>query len=247
MNGILYIFLLAFLGSIAGLLGGMIVLVKEDLAKKYSIYLISFAAGVMLTVTFLDLLPAAVEKGGESVFVLILVGLVGFFLAEDFLIHYHHHETHEHSLKSAVPLIVISDTLHNFIDGIIICVSFVASPPLGFLVALSTFFHEIPQEIGDYSVLLSTGMSKVKIFIINILSASTTFLGVIGTLLLMEKSQNFIGPLLGVASGMFLYIASADILPELVKESRVKGKLGVAGSFLLGILVMFMLIKLMPE
>ena len=74
MTGILYIFLLAFLGSIAGLLGGMIVLVKEELAKKYSIYLISFAAGVTLTVTFLDLLPAAVEKGGEGVFLLILVG-----------------------------------------------------------------------------------------------------------------------------------------------------------------------------
>jgi zinc and cadmium transporter len=244
---IIPLFLLAFLGSFAGLAGGLLLLWKENLAKKFSIYLISFAAGVILSATFVDLLPEAVHEGGEGVFVLMLIGLVAFFLIEDLFLHFHHHEKHEHSLKSAVPLIVFSDTVHNFIDGIVISVSFLANPNLGFIVALATFFHEIPQEIGDFGVLISAKLSKIKVLGANILSSFATFLGVGLTVLLSEKLANLIGPLLGLACGMFLYIALVDILPELVKTEKNKDKIKIAGSFLFGVVLMVLLSSILPH
>ena len=241
------LFFLAFLGSIAGLSGGLLLLWKQDLAKKISIYLISFAAGVILSATFLDLLPEAVREGEENVYVLVLLGLIIFFLIEDLFLHFHHHEKHEHSLKGAVPLVVFSDSVHNFIDGIVITASFIADPSLGLLVALATFFHEIPQEIGDFGVLISAGLSKTKVLGANILSALATFLGVGFTLLLTEKLTGMIGPLLGLASGMFIYIASVDILPELVKVNSTKDKLKIAGAFLFGVLLMFTITRILPD
>lgn len=239
---------LSFIGSMAGLAGGLVLLWKEKLAKSASTYLISFAAGVILATAFLDILPEALEKQGEGVFLLVLIGLVVFFLAEDLILHFHHHEGHGHSLKTVVPLVVIGDSIHNFIDGVVIAATFLTDPKLGFLVALATFFHEIPQEIGDFAVLLNSGISKAKVLLANLISAAATFAGAILTVLFLERSSNLIGPLLGLAAGMFLYIASADILPQLVTSSH-EGKTSrwsIAGSFLLGILLIYLLTTLIP-
>lgn len=240
------LFLLLFLGSVAGLLGGMLLIWNERFAKTNSIHLISFAAGVMLAVTFLDILPEAQAQGGEGIFLLALIGLVAFFLVEDFLLHFHHHEGHAHSLKSVVPLLLVSDSVHNAIDGIVITASFLADVRLGLIVALATFCHEIPQEIGDFAVLLSAGVSKAKVIFYNFLTALTTFLGAMVTLLLAEHSQNLIGPLLGLAAGMFLYISSADILPEVVRGTKKEIKWHTAGFFLSGVLLIYVLTKFMP-
>lgn len=235
-----------FLGSIAGLSGGLLLLWKEKFAKKYSIHLISFAAGVILATAFLDLLPEAVKLGGENVFLLALVGLVSFFLAEDLLLHFHHHEEHAHSLSSVVPLLVVSDSIHNFIDGVIIAASFLVDIKLGMVVALATFFHEVPQEIGDFAVLRSAGVAKGKVIFYNFLSALATFFGAFLTILITEKSTVLLGPLIGLATGMFLYIASADILPELVKGEHKNFRWHTAGFFLSGILLIFFLTKWIP-
>lgn len=240
------LFLLLFLGSVAGLAGGLLLIVNSSFARANSIHLISFAAGVMLAVTFLDILPEAFTAGGESVFLLSLVGLVVFFLVEDFILHFHHHEGHEHKLSSIVPLILTSDAVHNAIDGVVITASFIADARLGTVVALATFFHEIPQEIGDFAVLISAGVSKAKALFYNFLTALATFLGAILTLILAEKSQGLIGPLLGLAAGMFLYISTADILPEIVKGTKSKLKWQTAGFFLSGVLLIYFLTKIMP-
>ena len=240
------LFLYLFLGSVAGLAGGLFLLWKEGLAKKYSLYLISFAAGVILATAFLDLLPEATALAGESVYLLTLLGLVAFFLTEDFLLHFHHHEEHGHSLRTAVPLIVASDSIHNFIDGVVITASFLADVRLGLVVALATFFHEIPQEIGDFAVLLSSGVGKLKVIIYNLFSALATFLGAILTLVLAGKSMGLIGPLLGLSTGMFLYISSADILPELVHGGKRENRWPVAGFLLTGIVLVFILTKYLP-
>src|SRR3990167_528335 len=110
MSAMATLFLYLFLGSVAGLIGGLLLLWKEKTAKNLSLHLISFAAGGILATAFLDLLPEAIEAGGEGTFVLVLIGLVAFFLVEDFWLHFHHHEEHRHSLSSVVPLLVTSDS-----------------------------------------------------------------------------------------------------------------------------------------
>jgi len=247
MNPLLGILGLSFLGSVAGLIGGLILLWKEKFARAASVHLISFAAGVILAAAFLDLLPEAIEQGGEGTFILILVGLVIFFLIEDLVLHFHHHETHEHSLKSAVPLIVVGDSIHNFIDGVVISATFLTDPKLGVLVAVATFFHEIPQEIGDFAVLLSTGMSKTKVVFANLISAAATFVGAISTYFFVSRTEGLIGPLLALATGMFLYIASADILPELAHGEHRNLRWQIAAAFILGITLIFFLTKFIPD
>lgn len=247
MDSLLSLAALLFLGSIAGLSGGILLLFKEDLARRYSIHLISFAAGVILAAAFLDLLPSALKMYGEPVFLLALAGLVIFFLVENLFLHFHHHESHTHSLSSIVPLIVGGDAIHNFIDGVVITGSFVADPKLGFVVALATFFHEIPQEIGDFAVLISAGVSKVKVFIYNLISAAFTFMGAGVTLILAAGSEGITGPLLGLGTGMFIYIAASDILPGLVKEERRESRWQIALFFLVGIVVVYFLTRFLPE
>jgi zinc and cadmium transporter len=247
MNTLVIILALSLLGSVLGLLGGVVLLFKKEIKKETSLHLISFAAGVVIAAAFLDILPEAVSEGGEGVFLLSLIGLVGFFLTEDFLLHFHHHEEHEHSLKNIVPLLVLSDSIHNFIDGIVISASFLTDPKLGFLVSLATFVHEIPQEIGDFAVLLKAGVKKSTVFFLNLLSALATFVGAVGTYFFLNHTLGFIGPLMGLAGGMFLYIASVDILPELVREEKRDKPWHTAGFFLLGILVIFLLTRLLPD
>jgi zinc and cadmium transporter len=246
-NNLLLIIGLSFLGSIAGLIGGLLLIWKSELAKKFSLPLISFAAGVMLAATFLEILPEAVSKGGDFAFLLSLIGLVIFFLVEDFFLHFHHHEQHEHSLKSVVPLLVVSDTIHNFIDGIVIAAAVLTDIKLGFVVAFATFLHEIPQEIGDFAVMISAGISKTKTLLAHLLSACATFAGALLTYYFFNHSQGLIGPMIAVASGMFLYIASADILPELTRSKHAKGRWVVALPFLLGIVLIYFLTKYLPD
>lgn len=246
MADLLILASLLFLGSIAGLSGGILLLFKEDLARRYSTHLISFAAGVMIAAAFLDLLPEATKAQGEGAFSLALVGLVIFFMVEYFLLHFHHHEGHPHPLKSVVPLIVGGDFIHNFVDGIVISASFLADPKLGFFVALATFFHEVPQEIGDFAVLLDAGVDKLKVVYYNLFSALATFLGAGATFFLAARSNFLVGPLLGLATGMFLYIALSDILPGLVKGEK-GDKWQIAVFFLVGIGVVYFLTNFLPE
>ncbi len=236
---------LSFLGSILGLVGGLLVLWREKLARKMSLYLISFAAGVILSVAFLDLLPEAIAYGGENVFALILMGLIFFFLAENFLLHFHHHESHSHPVKPVAPFLILGDSIHNFIDGVAIAAAFMADPKLGFIVAIATFFHEIPQEIGDFIVLLQAGMSRQKVLLANLFSAVMTFAGALLTYFSFNYSQLFLGPLLAISTGMFLYISLADILPGLVKEGN-HNRWQIASLFLSGITLIYFLTKLIP-
>ena len=234
---------LSFLGSIAGLIGGLLLLWKANFAKKFSLPLISFAAGVILSVTFLDMLSAAVEAGGEGTFLLVMIGLVLFFIVEDLFLHYHHHEQHSEKVKPLVPFLIVSDTIHNFIDGIVIAAAVLIDVNLGLVVAFATFLHEVPQEIGDFAVMLSTGLSKTKTLLAHLFSACATFAGALLTYFFYNNSEGLIAPLLAIASGMFLYIATADILPELTKTKHAHGRWIVVVPFVLGLGIIFILHK----
>lgn len=246
-NSLVNIILLSFVGDVVGFLGGLILIWNEKLTKKYSLYLISFAAGVILAIAFLDVLPEAYLAGGENTFLMALIGLVAFYLTENFLLHLHHHEGDEHPLDTTVPLILISDAVHNFIDGVAIAISYLVSPKLGVIVALATLFHEIPKETGDFAVLLASGMKKSKAIFYNLLTALISLLGAVSAFYLANMTQNLIGPMLGLAAGMFLYIASADILPQLVHGQKRELRWKISGFFLSGIILIVLLTKLIPE
>jgi len=247
MSTLIILLALASLGSVLGLAGGIILLLRGKILQETSLHLISFAAGVMISAAFLDLLPEAIENGSENTFLWCLLGMVGFFLVEDFILHFHHHEEHIHRIKPMALFIIAGDTVHNFIDGIVIAAALVTDLKLGFLVAVATFAHELPQEIGDFAVLLSTGMTKVRVFLANLFSACAAFAGALLAYYFLGSTRGLLGPALGLATGMFIYIASADIMPELVRAKKRDSKWHTAGFFLLGIGLMFILTKFIPD
>ena len=176
---------------------------------------------------FFDLLPEAMHEGesrGVDVFFYTLLGIVLFFLIERFVHWFHHHEEpheHEKETKSTIPLIIIGDTMHNFIDGIIIAATFLVSIPLGIITSVAVAAHEIPQEIGDFGLLLHKGLRRKKILMLNVLSASVAFLGAILTYVLgSDIVEKYIPIFLALTAGFFIYIASSDLIPEIHYEKR---------------------------
>lgn len=226
MSTLEYILLFTFLGSIGSLIGGIILLSRKKIALKISHFLASFAAGVLLGTAFFDLLPEAqheAEHTGTDVFFWVLAGIVFFFLLERFIHWFHHHEEHhEHSKesKSTVPLIIISDVIHNFLDGIVIAATFMVNIPLGIATTLAVMAHEIPQEIGDFGLLLHKGLSRMRIIWINILSAAAAFAGAILTFFLGESIETVMPIFLALTAGFFIYIATSDLIPEIHYEKR---------------------------
>lgn len=222
MNLVFPVFGLAFLGSIAGLIGGVVLLTNKNWGKFLAIHTVPFAAGVLLSVSFLDLLPQAIRTlTAETALPFILVVIVVSFLSEQFLVHFHHHEEHKHDqLSSAVPLILFGDAVHNFLDGVAIAAAFLVEPRLGVLVSVATFLHELPQEIGDFGLLASAGWERSRIVIFNLITAATTFLGAGLALIFATTFAGITNYLIAVAAGLFFYIAATDLLPKVGGRSR---------------------------
>ncbi|MFC1710336.1 ZIP family metal transporter [Patescibacteria group bacterium] len=248
MNPLIDVLVLATIGSVAGLIGGVVFLVKKDWARVLCKYAISFAAGVLLSVSLLHLIPEAQHEIGYNAFVIVLVSFLFAFFFEEFFAHLHHHEEKKHTLrKSAIPLVIFGDTIHNFIDGVAIAAAYLVNPPFGLVVAFATFLHETPHEIGDFGVLMKAGWPRKKTFIANFLSALATFPGAILTLYLSSRIEGMTGVLLAVSAGIFLYLGASDFLPELVDESDHKKARKQALLLSLGVLLMYLLTFLFPE
>jgi zinc and cadmium transporter len=218
-----YLLALCFLGSFLGLIGGLTLLWKENFARKMSFFFVSFAAGALLSAAFFDLLPEALELTSfESIGAAVLASFILFSITERLLVWHQHHKTHyiEHPKKPKAygSLVIISDTIHNLIDGVVIAAALLISLPLGIITALGVFFHEIPQEIGDFSILLYIGYSRLKVIVYNSLSAAATFVGAIGVFLFSMQLQSLLPVLLAFTAGGFIYIAAADLMPELKHE-----------------------------
>ncbi len=219
-----YMLALCFLGSFCGLIGGVILLWKEAWARKLSHFFISFAVGALLGSALFDLIPEAAGLS-KYAFLYVLVGIVVFSITERALVWHHHHHNHEreHHLKKPlayyVPLLMIGDTVHNFIDGVIIAATYLFSAPLGLITTLAVFLHEMPQEIGDFSVMLHAKYPKNKIFWYNFASASATFVGAFVVFFSSYLVQAKLYPLIAFAAGGFIYIAASDLMPELKHEA----------------------------
>lgn len=220
---LIYILFFTLLGSVASLIGGIILLFKEKLILKVSHFLISFAAGALLGTAFFDLLPeASEENGSHNIFLWTLIGILIFFLLERFIHWFHYHEGHPggKEVKPTIPLIILGDSIHNFIDGVVIAATFLVNIPLGIITAFAVGAHEIPQEIGDFAILLHQGLSRRKVLIVNIISALTAILGALLTFFLKDLVQNLLPVFLSLTAGFFIYIASSDLIPEIHHEKR---------------------------
>ena len=252
MNEWLLLIGASLIGSLFSLVGGMLLLARRLSATRVQRIAVPFAAGALLAAAFLDLLPEAVEHGSSvEVFSLVLTGFVIFFVLERFLGWFHHH--HEHGADmvktkrrgSVKSLIVVGDTLHNAIDGMVIGAAFLADPAVGIITAIAIAAHEIPQEIGDFGVLLSLGMRRRSVLFVNIASALIT-VAAAALVYGLGTSLEVVEPvLLALAAGMFIYIAASDLVPTIHEEpsTRVANYQTVillAGIFIVGLTTTFL-------
>lgn len=245
-NALFDILVLSFIGSLAGLIGGVVFLAKENWSRVLCRYAIPFAAGVLLSVSLLDLLPEAAENVGGLAYTIALVALVASFLFEQFFVQLHHHEEGTRARpKLPVQLVVLGDTIHNFVDGVAIAAAYLVEPSFGLIVAFASFLHETPHEIGDFGVLISAGWSKKRTFLANFFSALATFPGALFVLYYFEGFPRAIGALLAVSAGIFLYLGASDFLPE-IEEGSVAFTRKRILVFLIGITVMFVLTQILP-
>jgi zinc and cadmium transporter len=244
MNEIVQLFLLSLLGSLIALAGGVIFLYNQNLSKILQKHSVPFAAGVLITVALLVLIPESFEQIGDDSLLIVLLSFFGVYLFENFFVHIHHHEADGGIKKSQAALVIIGDTIHNFIDGIAIAASFFVNPGLGLITAFSTFLHEIPHEIGDFGILLKAGWKKNKILGVNAVSASFTILGAFTTYFIAQNST-FVGTMLAVSAGVFLYLGAIDFLPNIGKgyEKKVVAIIPLT----LGIAIMIATVMLVPH
>lgn len=247
MNDLINILGLAFVGSVVALVGGVLFLAKKSWSAWLSAYSVPFAAGVLLTVSLLGLLPEAVHMYGEGAFFVALVAFVAAYLFENFFfgIHHHGHEC-KHGLryKTAIPLVIIGDTIHNFIDGVAIAATYMVNPGLGVITTASTFLHEVPHEIGDFGILLSAGWKRKKILLVNALSASTTILGALMVFFWVDNTA-VIGVLLAISAGLFLYLGASDFLPN-IHHGKINEKQAMV-ALLVGVVIMFLTFNMVPH
>ena len=212
----------ACVGSVFSLAGGLYLLFGKRGTAKLQAFAIPFAAGALLAASFFDLLPEAFELGQVRVVLAwTLGGFLLFFIIERFLRWFHHHHEHEGNQDQANrSLIIIGDSLHNFIDGLAIGAAFLVDPLTGIVVTLAVAAHEIPQEIGDFGLLLSKGMAKSRVLLANVVSSLTT---VVGAALVFGLGGAIAIPtdaLLALTAGFFIYIAASDIIPSIHQKER---------------------------
>ncbi len=204
--------------------------------------MVGLSSGALLGVAFIHMVPEGIEQLSPDKFCLtILITIVAYLLIEKVLHWRHCHdgvECHEHTMGY---MSLIGDSLHNFIDGLIIASAFVVNPALGISTIFAIALHEIPQEIGDFAVLLYAGFSKQKAILLNVLVSGTAILGGVVGWFISEHTDRLNTYLIPIAVGGFIYIALSDILPELRKENNMKKFFSGFTFFLLGIVMMFFL------
>lgn len=211
--------------GLISLIGILFFLTKTD-TTKLTFYFVSLASGTMLGSAFLHLIPEALEAHPQQVFPMVCVGVFVFFILEKFLIwrhcHTHQHAADAHHRPTAARMVIVGDTVHNFLDGAIIASSFLVNSTVGVSVTAAIILHEIPQELGDFGVLVHGGFTPKRAMILNALTATSAVLGaLLGYCFLaaLPVLQMYVVP---AAAGGFLYIALADLIPQLHEQADLK-------------------------
>ena len=231
--------------SLTSLVGVATLAVNGDRWKQWLLYLVSFSAGALLGDVFLHLLPELAETGFDyRSGIYILCGILLFFILEMFVGWHHSHSQHSEEIHSMVYLTQFGDSLHNFMDGMIIAGSFLVSIPLGIATTVAVVFHEIPQEIGNFAILVHGGWKTTKALFYNFISALFAVLGTIVVLAFLKNQTQTPVVLLALGISSFIYIALSDVIPQLHREKNFQKSFFQLIWFMVGIAVMGLLLWL---
>lgn len=235
---IVTIFLASLAESAVSFSGGILAFLNAESIRRFAHFAVSFAIGALLSASLLELIPEAAEMSSlEYVMPFVLAGIIFFFVVEKFLSWYHHHEDRleGHKAKTYAYLILWGDFLHNFVDGIIIALTFMTDFRLGVVTTLAVILHEIPQEVGDFGVLLHAGFSKGRALVYNFLVSLSTILGAMLAVSLRGIfSEAFISVGLSIIAGNFIYLAASDLMPELHERTGISHTIGQLALIILG-------------
>ena len=231
--------------SSISLVGVFSLFFKPGFLQKILFYLVSFAVGGLLGDAFIHLLPEAYAKIGNSILtpVYIMFGLLFFFILEKIL-RWHHCKEYqcEPRVKPVVSIVLLGDTVHNFVDGMVIAASYLINFQVGFSTTIAVILHEIPHEVGDFGVLINGGLSVKKALLFNFLSALAAILGAVVSLLLGPAIGGFSVALLPITAGGFIYIAGSDLIPELHSQTTIPQSILQLLFIIAGVAVMFTLL-----
>lgn len=242
------IFLSVIIISAISLIGLFTVSVSAARIRSFLLYMVSFAAGAMMGDVFLHLLPEHVHEHGwnPSLSFSVLAGIMTMFFVEK-VIQWHHchhsHEESEHHVHPVAKMNLIGDGVHNFIDGMVIAASYAVSIPVGIATTIAVALHEIPQEIGDFGVLLHAGYTKKRALLFNFLSALLALLGAALAFFLVNSIDGLLTIIVPFAAGVFIYVAGSDLIPELHKQTAIKVSLIQFLFFAAGIAIMLGLLE----
>jgi zinc and cadmium transporter len=253
---LLIIFFTAVGGVLSVIAASVFLLLSETWQEKILPHGISLATGALLTVAFWELIPEAFEKVKpeqfQSLSGVILLGILGFFTLEKLLVWRHCHANHcdahneehhdhetsaNHNHHAAGTLILLGDAIHNFVDGVLIAAAFLTAPQLGIVTSLAVATHEIPQEVGDFAILLQSGYGKKKALLYNMLASLTTVIGGVLAYFVLEDLHRYLPYFLTLAASSFIYIAVADLIPSLHQKTDTKTSLQQIVLILAGVLL----------
>lgn len=180
-------------------------------------FILPAAVGVFLGIVFLELVPETLAAAPEHGMLAVLAGFLGFYLLSHLLatFHHHHHDHADGCVHERAHLLLLGDAVHNIADGIVIAGAFLIDPVVGIATTIGVILHELPQEIAEFGVLVASGYSRGKALVLNLISASSVFLGVMLMALFAEHAEGYIWLVTGVAAGNLLYLATSDFIPEL--------------------------------
>jgi zinc and cadmium transporter len=243
LNSLFWIIICTFIISLIAWVGSLTLFLKDELLDSVLLVLVALSAGGLMGGAFLHLLPEAISKVGATssatlnLFSYLIVGFCTFFVLEQFIKWYHEH-SNIHQKKPLSYLVLISDLVHNFIDGLVIAGSFMIGFHVGMVTTLAIALHEIPQEIGDFGVLVYGGFEKTKALIWNYASAVTVIIGGIAGYYLSTIVSGAAVLLLPFAAGNFIYIAASDLIPEIKHGEKIRRNIVHFITFIIGILLM---------
>lgn len=252
MNELAWIIVFSIIGGALSVIAASVFLVFPKSIREVLIpRLISFAIGALLSAALLALIPHAAEAehmDAHNLGLTILLGVLAFFLLEKMVLwrHCHSHECEVHTPeqhhheKAAGTLVLIGDGIHNLVDGVLIAAAFMTDFDLGVVTALAVAAHEIPQEVGDFAILLNSGYSRGRALFFNVLASLTTVVGAVIAYFSLGGVQDILPYILAVAASSFIYIAVADLIPGLHKRLQISATLEQIGLILLGVLTIYL-------
>jgi zinc and cadmium transporter len=238
-----YVLVALFLGSVGSVaLAGLMLTLGDQKLEKVSTYLMYLAGGTLLGAAFLGMIPKAISMSDpKQILQTIMFGILLFFVLEKIILWRScRNKNCERHINAAAPIILIGDAFHNAIDGVVIAAAFLTSAELGIFVTLSVVLHEIPQELGDFGILIKSGYSRSKAFWYNVLSGATAIVFGVAAFYTLDSLRSLIPFALAFSASSFLYIALADLIPEMHRKTSLKASLSQVLLIALGISIIYL-------